>query len=216
MTIEVEVHKLHAAKLAWRAAGDHIFHLSTRVSSRSLLHLHHRQVMTTIASPRPSLTISSRRTSTSSNARSESVSRQPGAQRRNRAALREFYGLKETVKTGDIDSKETIPTEDISPQSEIDSTGFDSERYVNTLLDREGLEGILKVEAGLLRDIRGFDGERKALVYDNYSKLIGATDTIRKVSCTCKVHIAATLALLTVGNCRCVAIWILSSLPLLL
>lgn len=30
-------------------------------------------------------------------------------------------------------------------------------------------------------EIRGFDGERKALVYDNYSKLIMATDTIRKV-----------------------------------
>lgn len=32
-----------------------------------------------------------------------------------------------------------------------------------------------------LEEIRGFDGERKALVYDNYSKLIGATDTIRKM-----------------------------------
>ncbi len=30
-------------------------------------------------------------------------------------------------------------------------------------------------------EIRGLDGERKALVYDNYSKLIAATDTIRKV-----------------------------------
>ena len=30
-------------------------------------------------------------------------------------------------------------------------------------------------------EIRGLDGERKALVYDNYSKLIAATDTIRKM-----------------------------------
>jgi len=30
-------------------------------------------------------------------------------------------------------------------------------------------------------EIRGFDGERKALVYDNYSKLIAATETIRKM-----------------------------------
>ena len=30
-------------------------------------------------------------------------------------------------------------------------------------------------------DIRGLDGERKALVYDNYSKLIAATDTIRRM-----------------------------------
>lgn len=30
-------------------------------------------------------------------------------------------------------------------------------------------------------EIKGLDGEKKALVYDNYSKLIAATDTIRKV-----------------------------------
>lgn len=30
-------------------------------------------------------------------------------------------------------------------------------------------------------EIKSLDGERKALVYDNYSKLISATDTIRKV-----------------------------------
>jgi vacuolar protein sorting-associated protein 51 len=30
-------------------------------------------------------------------------------------------------------------------------------------------------------EIRGLDGEKKALVYDNYSKLITATDTIRKM-----------------------------------
>lgn len=31
-------------------------------------------------------------------------------------------------------------------------------------------------------EIKGLDGERKALVYDNYSKLITATETIGKVS----------------------------------
>jgi hypothetical protein len=31
-------------------------------------------------------------------------------------------------------------------------------------------------------DIRNLDGERKSLVYDNYNKLIAATETIRKVS----------------------------------
>lgn len=37
------------------------------------------------------------------------------------------------------------------------------------------------MEAGLLSDIRSLDGEKKALVYDNYSKLIAATDTIRSM-----------------------------------
>lgn len=30
-------------------------------------------------------------------------------------------------------------------------------------------------------EIRALDGEKKALVYDNYSKLIAAVETIRKV-----------------------------------
>ena len=39
----------------------------------------------------------------------------------------------------------------------------------------------MRVEAGLVSEIRTLDGEKKALVYDNYSKLIAATDTIRKM-----------------------------------
>lgn len=37
---------------------------------------------------------------------------------------------------------------------------------------------MLKVEATLISEIKNLDGERKALVYDNYSKLIKATRTI--------------------------------------
>lgn len=49
------------------------------------------------------------------------------------------------------------------------------------MLAGHGLEGVLRVEAGLVGEIKGLDGERKALVYDNYSKLIAATDTIRRM-----------------------------------
>jgi hypothetical protein len=66
-------------------------------------------------------------------------------------------------------------------ESELDKVGFDPESYVQHLLSAEGLEGVLRVEAGLLSDIRSLDGEKKALVYDNYSKLIAATDTIRSM-----------------------------------
>ncbi|KAF2219858.1 Vps51/Vps67-domain-containing protein [Elsinoe ampelina] len=141
--------------------------------------------MNVVPSPRPSLTLSSRRTSTSTDTivRSESSTRIPGAptQRRNRAALREFYGIKNAAQTESTNSSDTLPFEDDNPKSELDSENFDADRYVRDLLQREGLEGVLKVEASLLKDIRGFDGEKKALIYDNYSKLIGATDTIRKM-----------------------------------
>ena len=49
------------------------------------------------------------------------------------------------------------------------------------MLAGQGLEGVLRVERGLINEIKGLDGERKALVYDNYSKLITATDTIRRM-----------------------------------
>jgi hypothetical protein len=65
--------------------------------------------------------------------------------------------------------------------SDLDREGFDAAAYVKNLLEKESLDSVLKVEGALVSEIRGLDGERKALVYDNYSKLIAATDTIQKV-----------------------------------
>lgn len=35
-------------------------------------------------------------------------------------------------------------------ESELDKEGFDAEKYVADVLAREGLEGVLRVEAGLI------------------------------------------------------------------
>lgn len=140
--------------------------------------------MSTIASPRPSISLSSRRTSTSTDTttRSASTSRAPasaaGSLRRNRTALRDYYGLKAAAPA---DARNTANTLDAEKESELDQADFDPEHYVQALLVREGLEGVLRVEAGLVSEIRSLDGEKKALVYDNYSKLIAATDTIRSM-----------------------------------
>lgn len=161
--------------------------------------------MTTIASPRPSITLSSRRTSTSTDTtiRSEAHNKPgPGQQRRNRAALREFYGLKDESKANSVDSSETIPGEEAATEDAIDQQGFSVDHYVEDVLGKQGLEGALRIEAGLLRDIRGLDGEKKALVYDNYSKLIGATDTIRKVTFARAASWATSD-----GSSRCVGTW---------
>ncbi|KAK3677153.1 hypothetical protein LTR78_002691 [Recurvomyces mirabilis] len=139
--------------------------------------------MSTIASPRPSISLSSRRTSTSTDTttRSTSTSRPPpsGASslRRNRTALRDYYKLKDAASVDARDAPEAEGT----ITSELDRPDFDAQEYVQSLLAREGLEGVLKIEAGLISGIRGLDGEKKALVYDNYSKLIAATDTIRRM-----------------------------------
>jgi hypothetical protein len=101
--------------------------------------------------------------------------------RRNRAALRDYYNIK-AIASGDA-SEQQFPNDQLphSPLAALDARDFDAGAYVRNLLEKEGLEGVLKVENELVSEIRGLDGERKALVYDNYSKLIAATDTIRKV-----------------------------------
>ncbi|OJD35917.1 vacuolar protein sorting-associated protein 51 [Diplodia corticola] len=151
--------------------------------------------MSTIASPRPSSSIrspSSTRTSlevptSSSLARSSSKSR--GARNRDRSALRDYYNLKSPALGGPTSHPagadglgiDSVKEEDAVEASELDREGFNAEEFVRRTLEREGLEGVLRVESGLVGQIKGLDGERKALVYDNYSKLIAATDTIRKM-----------------------------------
>ena len=153
--------------------------------------------MATISSPRPSITSypsasadSSRRTSldtsTRSQSRQSSTSRETQVsqpqQRRNRAALRDYYGIKNAAPPEATSGLQHEQHEDPEDQeSELDREGFDAEAYVTDLLSKEGLEGIIKAEAGLINEIKGLDGERKALVYDNYSKLIAATETIHKM-----------------------------------
>jgi len=142
-------------------------------------------------SPRPSLSLLRSPTSSSRTSLDVPISGQNSLSRgsntrRNRAALRDYYGLKaSTVEDGTEPqgaSSERTPNEQHqSSLAELDRDGFEAGAYVRGLLEREGLEGVLSVENELVGEIRGLDGERKALVYDNYSKLIAATDTIRKM-----------------------------------
>jgi vacuolar protein sorting-associated protein 51 len=106
--------------------------------------------------------------------------------RNNRAALREYYNLKKTplVEVTDTDSNTgEDPTAAYSevPQSELDVDGFDADAYVRRQLEASSLEELLRTYTRVLGEIRALDAEKKALVYDNYSKLITATETIRKV-----------------------------------
>lgn len=138
--------------------------------------------MSTIASPRQSLTLSGRRDSisTDNSARSASTSRAAptGSLRRNRNALRDYYGLKAAPKEAE---QEKPPSAVVEQEHEIDREGFDAAAYVSNLLATESLESVLRAEASLVSETKTLDGEKKALIYDNYSKLIAATQTIRKM-----------------------------------
>ena len=70
--------------------------------------------------------------------------------RRNRAALRDFYGLKSPPTQKDAkDGKEQEGETEIQP-GKLDSVGFDAKLYVKELLGKESLERLLKTEGSLV------------------------------------------------------------------
>lgn len=116
--------------------------------------------------------------------------------RTNRAALREYYKLPK----GGGGPGSPLPAVEVTdplgihqehqqqqysevPASELDVPGFTASAYVARALAESSLEELLRTYARTVGETRALDAEKKALVYDNYSKLISATETIRKVSC---------------------------------
>ncbi len=63
----------------------------------------------------------------------------------------------------------------------MDRPGFDADAFVKRAIETSSLEELLRTYARVLGEIRALDAEKKGLVYDNYSRLITATETIRKV-----------------------------------
>lgn len=146
-------------------------------------------IATPTSSARPSLDIP-RSGANSPNPGNAPLQPAPG-KRSNRAALREYYNLKKTAASSTPPLLEVTDTESVGdgpegsysevPLSEIDAAGFDADAYIKTKLRDSSLEELLRTYTRVLGEIRALDAEKKALVYDNYSKLITATETIRKV-----------------------------------
>jgi hypothetical protein len=103
--------------------------------------------------------------------------------RRNRSALREYYNLKNVPEQQGDGTSEASSIHDFSEvqEGEMDRADFDAATYIKHVLETQSLGELLRTYNGVLTDIRALDAERKALVYDNYSKLIMATETIRKM-----------------------------------
>ncbi|OTB03134.1 hypothetical protein M426DRAFT_23931 [Hypoxylon sp. CI-4A] len=113
----------------------------------------------------------------------------PGPAKRNRAALREYYNLKKQQQPTPPQVEVTDPFGETGqheqysevPPSEMDKEGFDADAFVKKALAENGMEDLLRLYTRVLGETRALDAEKKALVYDNYSKLITATETIRKM-----------------------------------
>jgi len=63
-----------------------------------------------------------------------------------------------------------------------DGKGFQPQLYLDQLLLKKSLTELMDKEGEMTSAIKSLDSSMQTLVYENYNKFIGATDTIRKVS----------------------------------
>lgn len=63
----------------------------------------------------------------------------------------------------------------------LNSLQFDSEAYVNNLIQKKGLDELVAVEEDMVQNVRRLDSEMQQLVYENYNKFLTATNTVRNM-----------------------------------
>ncbi|KAL6502800.1 Vacuolar protein sorting-associated protein 51 [Orobanche hederae] len=63
----------------------------------------------------------------------------------------------------------------------INTTSFDADQYMNLLVQKSNLEGLLHKHVEMAAEIKNLDTDLQMLVYENYNKFISATDTIKKM-----------------------------------
>lgn len=116
--------------------------------------------------------------SSTASSRTGSVAPTQRARGSNRAALRDYYKIQPASENTE-DQPNSPLTDGIV--SEIDRPDCNSDAYVERMLQSENLAGLVRTESRLMSEIKSLNGDKKALVYDNYSKLISATDTIKSM-----------------------------------
>ncbi|CAK9070346.1 Vacuolar protein sorting-associated protein 51 homolog (Protein fat-free homolog), partial [Durusdinium trenchii] len=64
---------------------------------------------------------------------------------------------------------------------DLDSAKFDEDAFVRERLVKSSFAELLRKDDALVQEVRTLDADMQLLVYDNYSKFISATDTIRSM-----------------------------------
>ncbi|CAL1415090.1 unnamed protein product [Linum trigynum] len=63
----------------------------------------------------------------------------------------------------------------------IDTDSFDADQYMNLLVQKANLEGLLQRHVEMAAEIKNLDTDLQMLVYENYNKFISATDAIKRM-----------------------------------
>ena len=99
-----------------------------------------------------------------------------GGRIRARNLLSSYYGVADDQPTH---SGGAVSADD--DDMNIDSSAFDCDKYVSTLLQYKSLEELVQRGNAMVSEIKSLDSDMQMLVYENYNKFISATDTIRKM-----------------------------------
>ncbi|KAK9101730.1 hypothetical protein Sjap_018984 [Stephania japonica] len=63
----------------------------------------------------------------------------------------------------------------------INTASFDADQYMNLLIQKSNLEGLLQKHVEMAAEIKNLDTDLQMLVYENYNKFISATETIKRM-----------------------------------
>ncbi|EPS72294.1 hypothetical protein M569_02464, partial [Genlisea aurea] len=99
--------------------------------------------------------------------------------KRMRDLLSSFY----SSDPGSATSATPLPTASsrFATLDTINTLSFDADQYMNLLVQKENLEGLLHKHVEMAAEIKNLDTDLQMLVYENYNKFISATDTIRRM-----------------------------------
>ncbi|VFQ80274.1 unnamed protein product [Cuscuta campestris] len=64
----------------------------------------------------------------------------------------------------------------------INTASFDADQYMNLLVQKSNMEGLLQRHVEMAAEIKNLDTDLQMLVYENYNKFISATDTIKRMN----------------------------------
>ncbi|MED6169089.1 Vacuolar protein sorting-associated protein 51 [Stylosanthes scabra] len=94
--------------------------------------------------------------------------------KRMRDLLSSFYSPESAMSTATDSANHASP-------DDINSNSFDPDHYMNIMVHKSNLEGLLQRHVEMAAEIKNLDTDLQMLVYENYNKFISATDTIKRM-----------------------------------
>ncbi|KAM3265602.1 vacuolar protein sorting-associated protein 51 [Capsicum annuum] len=96
--------------------------------------------------------------------------------KRMRDLLSSFYSPDPTSPSKSPNTSSRFATLDT-----INTTAFDADQYMNLLVQKSNLEGLLQRHVDMAAEIKNLDTDLQMLVYENYNKFVSATDAIKRM-----------------------------------